>query len=44
MEIGAANGVVTLRGRLDNDALEKTVLETVSASPGVRRVVNLLES
>jgi len=42
VEIDSANSVVTLRGRLDNDAQERIVLETVSASPGVRKVVNLL--
>jgi len=44
VEIDAANGVVTLRGRLGNDAQERIVLETVSKSPGVKRVVNLLET
>ena len=44
VEIDAASGVVTLRGRLDNDAQERLVLETVSKSPGVKRVVNRLES
>ncbi len=44
VEIEATSGVVTLRGRLDDDAQERIVLETVSKSPGVTRVVNRLET
>lgn len=44
IEIEAADGVVTLRGELDNEAHEKLALETASRTVGVKRVINLLRA
>lgn len=44
IEIEAASGVVTLRGRLANDAQERLVLEAVSSTKGVKRVINLIKT
>jgi len=41
--IDAANGVVSLRGTLGNDALADDIVERVQAIDGVERVVDLLQ-
>lgn len=42
LNIDAANGVVTLRGTLDDDALADDILERTRAVEGVEQVVDLL--
>ncbi|MGD2113911.1 MAG: BON domain-containing protein [Acidobacteriota bacterium] len=44
LEVEAADGVVTLRGTLDNEAHEQLALETASRTKGVEKVVNLIET
>ncbi len=36
----ASNGVVTLTGTAPNPTIDRTILDTVRAVPGVKRVVN----
>jgi len=44
IEVEAADGVVTLRGELDNEAHEQIALEAASRTEGVKRVINLLRA
>lgn len=44
LDVEAADGVVTLRGELDNDAHEQLALETASRTKGVEKVINLIET
>ncbi len=44
IEVEAADGVVTLRGELDNEAHEQLALEAASRTEGVKRVINLLRT
>lgn len=44
VEVEAASGVVTLRGRLASEAHEQIALETASRTEGVEEVINLIET